>query len=372
MSRLSGRLRIFARALPRLLLKPWRREPRAVRRVLIAHRLLLGDTLLLTPLLKKLREQYPDAVIALTCPPAVAPLFAGQPYGAIALSYDPRSVASVARILASGPYDLAIIAGDQRYSWLALAAGSRWIVAHEAETVAWKRWPIDALPRFPDVPTAWADALAMLVPGPAPTRFDPSEWPMPVPAPFSRPPAPYAVLHPGASNPAKQWPSARWLALADALTARGVRPVWSAGPGEAGLIAQIDPDGRYSSYAERLDLAQLAALLRGAALLVCPDTGVAHLGRLLGVPTLALFGPGSVRVHGAGQFWDKMPFIAETVDIGCRDRPSLFESTVSWMRRCDRDLATCINRCGAGAACMSDISEAVVQTRLDTLIDGVR
>ncbi|MCY0387712.1 glycosyltransferase family 9 protein [Robbsia sp. Bb-Pol-6] len=372
MSRLSGRLRIFSRALPRLLLKPWRREPRTVGRVLIAHRLLLGDTLLLAPLLKKVREQHPDAAIVLTCPPAVAPLFACRPYGATALPYDPRSAASIARIVASGPYDLAIVAGDQRYAWLALAADSRWIVAYQADTPAWKRWPIDALPRFPDSPVAWADALALLVRGAAPGRFDPTEWPMPAPAPFAPPPAGYVVLHPGASNPVKQWPAARWLALADTLTARGWRPVWSGGPGEGELIAQIDPERRYPSYAEQLDLAQLAALLRGAKLLVCPDTGVAHLGRLLAVPTLALFGPGSARVHGAGQFWDRMPFVAETVDIACRDQPTLFESTVSWIRRCDRDLATCRNRRGAGAACMSDISEAVVKTRLDTLIDGVR
>lgn len=57
MSRLPGRIRIFARALPRLIGKPWRRRPASVQRILIAHHLLLGDTLLLTPLVAKLRAQ---------------------------------------------------------------------------------------------------------------------------------------------------------------------------------------------------------------------------------------------------------------------------------------------------------------------------
>src|ERR1700742_2931742 len=68
MSRLSGRVRIIARALPRLALKALRTRPRQPSRILIAHHLLLGDTLLLTPLVAKLRARFPEAQIVLTCP----------------------------------------------------------------------------------------------------------------------------------------------------------------------------------------------------------------------------------------------------------------------------------------------------------------
>ena len=60
------------------------------RRILVAHHLLLGDTLMLTPLLAKLRERHPGADIAMTVPRAVAPLYAGRPYGVRALAWDPR------------------------------------------------------------------------------------------------------------------------------------------------------------------------------------------------------------------------------------------------------------------------------------------
>ncbi len=43
--------------------------------------------------------------------------------------------------------------------------------------------------------------------------------------------------------------------------------------------------------AGELDLPALAALVAGAALLVCGDTGVAHLGTALGTPSVLLFGP---------------------------------------------------------------------------------
>ena len=69
---LRERTRVVARA---LLLRGSRRMPPAdPRRILVAHHLLLGDTLMLTPLLKKLRALHPDAEITMTVPPAFAPL----------------------------------------------------------------------------------------------------------------------------------------------------------------------------------------------------------------------------------------------------------------------------------------------------------
>ncbi|MCM3396176.1 hypothetical protein M3651_28075, partial [Cytobacillus oceanisediminis] len=144
-------------ALPRLLFKPLRRKPRQPASIFVAHHLLLGDTLLLTPLLAKLREQYPHARIALACPKAIAPLYAGEPFGVQALAFDPRDPVSVRRLLASGPYDLGLVAADNRHSWLALAAGCRWIVAHDGDAPAWKNWPVDERRPYPDAPAAWGD-----------------------------------------------------------------------------------------------------------------------------------------------------------------------------------------------------------------------
>ena len=67
----------------------------------------------------------------------------------------------------------------------------------------------------------------------------------------------------------------------------------------------MDPQGTRSALAGRLDLAQLWDLLKNAAFLVCPDTGIAHLARLVGVPTVAIYGPGSPISTGPGLFWAK-------------------------------------------------------------------
>jgi ADP-heptose:LPS heptosyltransferase len=364
MSRLAGRLHIFARALPRLVVERFRCKPSRITRVLIAHHLLLGDTLLLTPLLAKLRTRYPDAQVVLTCPKPIVPLYAGRPFGVEPLAFDPRDHHSVAKVLRSGPYDLGIVAGDNRHSWLALAAGCRWIIGHGGDSPAWKNWPLNEKGCYPAAPAAWADVVAQLIDGPAPSRYRPAYWPVPASNPLpdaEKLSRPYVVLHPGASGAVKRWSPDNWHALAQAVESLGFTPVFSGGPTEVALVRAIDPHGKYPSYAGRLDLGQLWHLLAGARALVCLDTGVAHLARLIGVPTVALFGPGSAAIHGPGDYWRDAPFVPLTiVDMPCRNQPRIFRHRVAWARRCDRNVATCVAWEGEQAKCMAMLSVPMV------------
>lgn len=375
MSRLLGRIQIFARALPRLALKPLRRKPsRRPARILIAHHLRLGDTLLLTPLVAKLRAQHPDARIVLACPKPMMQLYSRRPFGVEALEFDPRDWHSVARVLRSGPYDLGIVTGDNRHSWLALGAGCRWIVAHAGDLPAWKNWPVDERVPYPDRPAAWADLAAELVPGDAPPPFRPDAWPSPAPVAFDeamRPEVPYVVLHPGASTVVKQWPVERWRELAQVVESLGYQAVWSGGPGDEALIRRIDPDSRRANFAGRLELADLWHLYAGAKALVCPDTGTAHLARLIGVPTVTLFGPGSAHVHGAGRYWSAAPFVPVTIaDMPCRNQPFIFRREVAWVRRCDRDSSTCVEWHGDYAGCMGRLSVQAVGDALKGALEA--
>ncbi|TDY47627.1 ADP-heptose:LPS heptosyltransferase [Paraburkholderia rhizosphaerae] len=355
---------------------PLRRKPLHPRRILIAHHLLLGDTLLLTPLLAKLRAHYPHADIVLACPKAIVPLYAGRPFDVNVLPFDPRDAATVRGVLRSGPYDLGFVAGDNRFSWLALAADCRWIIAHAHDAPAWKNWPVDEAVPYPAAPAAWADLAADLVPGTAPSAYHPDDWP--APAHVTLPDAdrlaqPYVVLHPGASTAVKRWPDARWLEVARYVESLGYLPVWSGGPGEVDLIRAIDPDRHHPNLAGRLGLGELWHLFAGATAVVCPDTGVAHLGRLIGVPTVALFGPGNASIHGAGRYWRNVPFVAVTIpDMPCRDQPYIFRRRIEWVRRCDRSSTTCVAWHGDHADCMGRLSGAAVCDALHTVLVKVQ
>jgi ADP-heptose:LPS heptosyltransferase len=369
-SRLPSRLLTAALLLARLGGVFGRRRPLAPQRILVLHHLLLGDTLMLTPLLAKLRARHPGAEIVLALPRAIVPLYASRPYGVTAAPFDPRDAATIWRIARARPggFDLALVPGDNRWAWLARALGARWVVAHAGDRPGWKNWPVDEAIPYPDAPGAWGDLVAGLVEGPAPPAYRAADWPAPAARDFERPTGRYAVLHVGASSPLKFWPDACWLELAAWLQGQGVEPVWSGGPREDRLVARIDPTGRHRSYAGALDLAQMWALLAGASLMVVPDTGVAHLGRLVGVPTLTLFGPGSAVICGKGDFWRDSPYLAATVDpFPCRDQQVLFRRRIEWVRRCGRGTAEC-----AQPRCMQALEPASVLAQVDGLLRATR
>ncbi|MFF5214345.1 glycosyltransferase family 9 protein [Micromonospora sp. NPDC000442] len=102
------------------------------------------------------------------------------------------------------------------------------------------------------------------------------------------------VLHPGSKEPAKRWPAGRYAALARELTGRGHRVVLTGNASERTVVAGIAYQAGLPAaavLAGRTDLAQLAALIAGARLVVSGDTGVAHLATGYRTPSVVLFGP---------------------------------------------------------------------------------
>lgn len=344
-----------------------RRAPVAPRRIIVLHHLLLGDTLMLTALLAKLRERFPDAEIVLTLPRAFAPLYVRRPYGIVVHAFDPRDLATFWPLLRAPRFDLALLPADNRWSWLARAIGARWIVGFANDKPAHKNWPVDELVPYSALPAAFCDTAASLVSGPAPTPYRTSAWRAPPREDAPAVAGDYAVLHVGASSPLKLWEPARWRALAAWLEARGIKVVWSAGRGEATIIDSIDAGQERRRFAGTLALSSLWHLLAGARLLVCPDTGVAHLGRIVGVPTVTLFGPGSAVICGAGKFFADSAYRAVTVDpFPCRDQSIQFFREVPWVRRCERLFGEPPARCRR-ARCMEAIEISAVTAAIESL-----
>lgn len=343
-----------------------RKPPSNPSRILVAHHLLLGDTIMLTPLLKKLRTRFPRADIVMTCRPAVVPLFETRPYGVRVLPFDPRQPSTFATLFRNRGFDLALLPADNRLSWLARALNSRWIVAFEGDHPAYKNWLVDEFRKYPDHVMALGDIVAeRLVDGPAPLPYLTSDWPAPPSEPIELPTSPYYVLHIGASTPLKQWEPEKWRALIEQLELTGGQPIISAGPGEEKLLGQVDPQRKYRAYPGTLSLPQMWRLLAGAALVVCPDTGVAHLARLVGVPVVVLFGPGSAMMFGGGEFWRNMPDRKVTIPaFPCRDENMVFRRYLPWAENCGRTIAQC-----SSPRCMHAISVDMVMSAVLELLD---
>jgi ADP-heptose:LPS heptosyltransferase len=103
-------------------------------------------------------------------------------------------------------------------------------------------------------------------------------------------PGPYVVLHPGASVPARAWPAQRCAEAVEALSDAGWRVLVTGGPGERGLTEAV-AGSRGVDLGGGTSLAEMAALLAGAAAVVVGNTGPAHLAAAVGTPVVSLFSP---------------------------------------------------------------------------------
>lgn len=346
----------------------WRIKKREPRKILIAHNLLLGDTLLLAPLMKRIHEKYPDAQKYILARPTFIPLFINNPFNFRALQFNAKSFLDLWKISHAGPYDLVFVAGDNRYSWLARALGSRWSTGVAGDIPLWKNWMLDEVQPFDSLPATWADMLGRLVDGQNPKPYQKNEWSRPrdnklaLPISTSKP---YVVCHLGASNKLKFWPSHSWQLLTKELKNKGFEIFMSVGPQEEYLIQEADPEHQCHHISGTYSLLDMWTLIENAKLLISVDTGIAHLAKLSGTPIVTLFGPGSPVSHGAGLFWQKSPHRHATQnDFMCRDQPILFRRKVSWLKRCGRNYS----ECKTPGACMQVITPEKVMLEVTTLL----
>ncbi|MFZ5445228.1 MAG: glycosyltransferase family 9 protein [Myxococcota bacterium] len=108
-------------------------------------------------------------------------------------------------------------------------------------------------------------------------------------APFRVVEGRYAVVNPGGRLGYRRVVPERFAEAASALLARGVTPVVTWGPGEEALVDAVLAGCPGAVRAPPTTIDQLAALMRGAELTVCNNTGPMHLAVAVGCKTLALF-----------------------------------------------------------------------------------
>jgi ADP-heptose:LPS heptosyltransferase len=115
-------------------------------------------------------------------------------------------------------------------------------------------------------------------------------------------PAPRAVVvHVGAFYGCRAWPVERFAAVARTLHAAGHPVVLTGSARErprALQTAELAGLGEEAVLAGRTGLAELAALVADAALVVSVDTGVPHLASAYRTPSVVIFGPAPVEEWG--------------------------------------------------------------------------
>ena len=150
----------------------------------------------------------------------------------------------------------------------------------------------------------------------------------------------YLVLFPGASARPKRWPAARFAQLARLLHQRygsELRLVIAGSPDDdtharqiAAELGQAPDTPPLVNLCGRTSLTELAALLRGARLLVSNDTVAAHLAVQVGTPCITVlmgenygkFFPYPAGLHTAASRCLFPPSMEARLRRGIRDRPN--------------------------------------------------
>ena len=323
--------------------------PARPRRVLVRGVNWLGDAVMTTPALLRLREALPGAHITLLTQQKLADLWLGHPSLDAVMTFAPgQGVCRLAReIRRAGPFDLALVLPNSPRA--ALEAWLAGVPRRVGYAGPWRSWFLTrAIPQPPG-------RVATRARGRWEVRRLSAERPQPAPPPTahhihhylhltaalgasSEPVSPMAQvaaaeveqalevlrpelpgkagntpdglplllgLSPGAEyGPAKRWPAERFAAVAIEVGRRLAPCVWLVfgGANERELCQEIvaAAPANALNLAGRTSLRQLMALLRLCRVLLTNDTGPMHLAAALGTPVVAPFGSTSPELTGPG------------------------------------------------------------------------
>ncbi|HEX8867830.1 MAG TPA: glycosyltransferase family 9 protein [Lentzea sp.] len=286
-------------------------------RILVLRALGLGDLLTAVPALRALRSAFPQTEITLA-----APAWLGDAV---------ERIEAVDRLLPTpglGPIDFDRPDLAVNLHGKGPESAERLLATRPRHLLTYKGWAGD-WPENRHEMVRWCDLLQRNG-----IRSDPDDFRLRLADSRTN----RVVIHPGASTGARRWPVERYAAVARALRAEVVgvpssagfldlaEPldvVVTAGPGETDLARHIVEEPWTGSLAELVDLVATARLV------VCGDTGVAHLATACGTPSVLLFGPVSPEIWGPRRGPHRVLWRGRTGDTFADEPdPGLLEITV--------------------------------------------
>lgn len=301
--------------------EPWRH----IRRLLAIRLDNLGDVLMTTPALVALRAGLPEAEITLLCSASGAAAAEHLPWIDHVLRFDAPWVAAGANRpdddpglteralverLAAGGFDAAVIFTVCTQSALPAAllcrmAGIALRLAHSRENpygllTHWVRDDDRPVAGMRHEVTRQLDLVAAV--GFAPPADTGLQLAVPADARLHvrrllagqgiEVPQTYLVVHPGASAASRRYPASFFGRAAEALARRsGCRVVVVGGTGDDALVAEVARELSVPPvcWVGQLDLAELAALIEGAAVTLCNNSAPAHVAAAVEAPVVVLY-----------------------------------------------------------------------------------
>lgn len=293
-----------------------------MQKFLIIQTAFLGDVVLATALVEKLRKAYPGAAIDFLVRKGNESLLAGHPHLRQVLIFNKQEkIRSVCRLLAAirrERYDAVI--NCQRFfssGLIAVASGARQVIGFDKNPLsfAYTRRVPHRIGQGHEV-----DRNLSLIAGLTDEGFEAPKL-YPPPAAYERVPKAeaYVCIAPTSVWFTKQWPEARWVALIDRLPAN--LTVYLLGsPGDREACERIRAQARHAgvvNLAGERSLLESAALMQHARMNYANDSAPVHLASATGAPITVIF-CSTVPAFGFGPLSPDSRVVETAIPLACR------------------------------------------------------
>jgi heptosyltransferase-2 len=320
-------------------------------KILIIRLSAIGDILLATPLIRALRQKYPQANLDFVVKANFAGVLRHHPEIDHLYELNPAggwtALRSLGERLQHERYDVVLdIHKNFRSRYLAHAARPRLVLRHRKHVL--RRWlfvktKIGFMREIPPIYRRYLAAAAplgiMATPAPVAGQWLELSWSdteaqeaaHALAANNWQPHVPLIGLAPGAGYFTKRWPPEYFGELAASFVRLGNQVVMLGGPQDIGLakivaksvestpklFADSDPmRGRFIDLTGALSLLASAAVIKRCQLLVANDSGLMHIAEAVGTPLIAIFGSTTRELGFFPQLATSR--VVENRDLACR------------------------------------------------------
>lgn len=300
-------------------------------KILVLHEMLLGDGILLMPIFQLVPSKH---AVTVACPDYLIGVYKVFYPNLRYISFSEKKPLSVISMLLSGPYREVICPFERRMLRYAKTCRPKLVRTYVAPQGCIRDRAL--LGKVQTSPVTMSDMILELFPGQRTSTFQP------LPQLIDPSMGKVCLLHVDAKNPNRRWTQDHWFKLANLLRASHFSIAWCLGSSASSHSLPIDH--RYDELFTPENLVDYLDRIRRSALIVCPDTGIAHLAKLAMTPSAVIYGQGNPSLHGNGHYWSRSRTVNLFIDdIHCRDKNTAMGIRLDWLRRCDRYPKDCEN-----------------------------
>lgn len=279
-------------------------------RILIVRTDRIGDVLLSTPVIKAVRQAYPNAHIAMMVSPYAKEIVEGNPYLNEVIIYDKSKAhkswwhsAKFSQFLKKKKFDLAIILHPTNrshlvtfFSGIPVRIGYNrkmgFLLTHKLEHTKQegkkheRDYSLDVARSF-GIDT---QDVALFMP----VKKESDEYIDKILKEHGiKKEDKLAAIHPAASCPSKIWPAKSFAKVADRLVEKyGFKVVLIASGKDVNIAKEVTSSMRQSviNLSGKTTVSQLASLLKRCLIFISNDSGPVHISSAVGTPVISIFG----------------------------------------------------------------------------------